>query len=193
MTSQEINDLYLKSYDLVFPYLNLEGHEKLDHNNEQGKESLKQGIEGFNLLLEHSPKNWAALWILGKIYQVMGDHEKSYKALLRSHHNILSEQNVMRELALECLYTKRFSDAVYYLNTAIKFDSEDTTLWSNMAICQLFNNNLKEARNWANKTLDKIEDSVATKVLFFLQEIESNKRSIPTDFGILENEFNGNT
>lgn len=190
MTDDELNDLYVKNFNLVLPYLNLEGHtNKLDDTSEEGQNILKQGLDGFNLLLQHVPTNWSVLWLLGKIHQSLREHEKSYESFLNAHRNVLTEQNIMRELALECLYTKRFSQAVYYCDAAMKFDFEDLTLWSNMAICQLMNANIDEAEKWAKKTLNKNKDELASKVLLFVEEIRLNKRSIPDDFKKLENEL----
>lgn len=153
------------------------------------REALLKGVAGLETVLKFNPENWPARWMLGKAKQALGLHEESYAAFLTAHRNVLTNQNVMRELALECLQTKRFKQAVHYCHVAMEFDPEDYTLWPNMAVAQLFNGNIDEAETWAKKSLSKIPgDEIAITILKIIGEIREGKREIPTDFTLLENE-----
>jgi tetratricopeptide (TPR) repeat protein len=163
--------------------LRLEGSQQSDPNSEQGKESLRKGMEGLKVIITNNPSNWPAHWMLGKAYQTLNQHEEAYKSFLAAHRNVLTKHDVLRELGLECLQTKRFSQAVHYCHVAIEFDLEDATLWPNMAVAMLFNNRLDEAEHWAKKALAKIPDDIpATTVLRIVGEIRAGTRGIPTDF-----------
>lgn len=187
MNATELNDLYKTSCDLIMPYLHLEGADQSDVNSEAGRDALKKGIEGLQTILKFSPASWNAGWMLGKAQQALQQHEQAYQSFLKAHRSILTNQNVMRELALECLQTKRFSQAVHYCHVAMEFDPEDFSLWPNMAVAQLFNGNILEAEQWAKKALDKIPgDEPATIVLSLVGDIKAGKRTIPTDFTLLQ-------
>jgi tetratricopeptide (TPR) repeat protein len=187
LNANELNALYTTSCDAIMPYLRLEGAEQCDVDSEQGKESLRKGIEGLQTVLRFSPASWNAGWMLGKAQQALQQHEQAYQSFLTAHRNILTNQNVMRELALECLQTKRFTQAVHYCHVAMEFDPEDYSLWPNMAVAQLFNGKLDEAEQWANKALAKIPgDEPATTVLAIVADVRAGKRSIPTDFSLVQ-------
>ena len=187
MNNDELNALYRKSCDMVMPYLKLEGAKQLDANTEEASETLKQGLRGLQTIVCENPNNWSAYWMIGKIYQVRGNHEEAYQSFLKSHRGVLTQQDVMRELGLECLHTKRFSQAVHYCHAAIEFAPDDYSLWPNMATSQLFNQNLVEAEKWAKKSLEKIpDDEPAKNVMKMVEEIKDGKREFPTDFAALE-------
>lgn len=169
------------------PYIRLEDSEQGDLA--VGKSALDEGIKGLEIVLQENPDNWSARWMLGKAKQALGLHEESYVAFLTAHRNVLTNQNVMRELALECLQTKRFKNAVYYCHVAMEFDPEDYSLWPNMAVAQLFNGNVDDAEIWAKKSLDKIPgDEPALNVLKIIDEIKKGIRGIPDDFTLMERE-----
>lgn len=189
MNSNEINELYLKSCDIIIPYIRLEGHrsEQVDFSNKE--EILNKGLEGLETVLKFSPSNWSARWMIGKIKQALGLHEEAYSEFLVAHRGVLTNENVMRELALECLYTKRFKQAVHYCYVAIEFAPDDCSLFANMAVSQLFNGNLIEAESWAKKSLEKIpNDPPSNNILKIIEDVKKGNRLIPDDFTILEKE-----
>ena len=186
MNTNELKALYTKSCNLISPYVHLEG-EVLQRNpdSEDGKRDLKEGIDGLKFVIEESETNWAAQWFLGKAYQCMSDHENSYQSFLMAYRHNLTHQDILRELALECLLTDRFNEAAYYCNVAIEFDPDDHTLWSNMSVAQLFNKKLEKAESWANKTLAKIpEDKPALEVLKYVNGVKLGTMTIPEKFSM---------
>jgi len=187
VNADELNALYQESCAIIMPYLRLEGAEQSDPV--KGQAELQKGVDGLQIVLSFNPDNWPARWMLGKAKQAQGLHEESYAAFLTAHRNILTNQNVMRELALECLQTKRFKQAVHYCHVAMEFDPDDYSLWPNMAVAQLFNGSVDEAETWANKSLTKIpNDEPAINVLKIIGEIREGKRGVPTDFSLMERE-----
>lgn len=174
------------------PYIRLEGCEQQNPNSEQGKEAMQRGIEGLKTVLLHQPQSWPSLWMLGKAEQARGNHEESYNYFLQAHKTVLTEQNVLRELALECLHTKRFDQAAYYCQAAMEFDLNDYTLWTNMGLARLFQGKLDEAETWATKALEKLpDDEPAKSLLKIVGEVRAGKRPLPTDFETLEQEDEG--
>ena len=191
MNKEEIRSVYKKSSDLIIPHIKLENsqNEIVQTSKEEKVRILKEGIAGMETVIKHSPSNWPARWLIGKAKQSLELHEEAYQSFLAAHRIILTDQDVMRELALECLHTKRFKEAIYYCNSAIEFNAEDFTLWANMAISQLFNENIELAEKWAKKTLEKIpKDEPSINIMKIINEIKEGKRTIPTDFQTLLDE-----
>lgn len=187
MNVEEINAIYQASCDKIIPYIRLEDSNQGDPNSEEGKASLIEGIKGFETVISFSPANWSAHWMIGKAQQALQQHESAYNAFLKAYRNSLTDENVMRELAIECLQTKRFQQAVHYCYVAMEFALEDYTLWPNMAVAQMFNGNLEESESWAKKSLVRLPgDVVATNVLRIIAEIRDGKRPQPNDFSALE-------
>jgi tetratricopeptide (TPR) repeat protein len=179
----ETKAVYQSSCDKLMPYLHLEGKDQIDPRSEEGKTAMIEGIRGLEVVLTSYPKNWPALWMLGKAQQALELHEEAYNSFLASHRLVLTNQDIMRELALECLHTKRFSQAVHYCHVAVEFAPEDYTLWPNMAVADMFNGNIDRAEKWANKALEKIPgDMPSLNVLKIIAEFREGRRSLPTDF-----------
>ena len=187
--NNELKQLYQESCDLIRPYLFLEGElgesSQKDLNSTEALAELNKGIEGLKKVIKEAEYNWAAQWFLGKALQVLNDHENAHKAFLDAYHNNLEHEAIIRELALECLLTDRFKDAAYYCNVASEFSPEDYTLWSNISVAQLFNNNLEKAEEWAKKTLVKIpDDKPATEVLKYVNGIRDGTMTLPKKFSL---------
>lgn len=168
------------------PYLRLEGAKQNDPHSDDGKEAMRKGMQGLETVLQHHPENWSARWMLGKAQQAQNKHEEAYQSFRAAHKNVLSNRDVLRELSLECLHTKRFSEAVHYCHVAMEFDPDDSTLLPNMAVAKLFSGNVEDAERWAKKAIAKIPDDVpARAVMQLVNEIRAGKRNIPTDFNKL--------
>lgn len=196
MTNKEIQTLYKKSFDAAMPYIKLDGESA--KNPFEALDVLKESIQGLSTITEYNPSNWSSLWMIGKIHQAIKEHEKSYESLFKAYRAIMRvgegceptlHADIMRELGVECLYTGRFKDAVYYCNLAVEYDMKDYTLWSNVAIAKVFVGDLDAAENWANRALEKMpEDKPAQSTLRIIKEIREGTRSIPTNFEQLESE-----
>ena len=182
MNQLDLQTLFRKSCDLIFPFILLEDS-KQEILTSEGKKALKEGIENFNKILLFDRKNWRAYWFLGKAQQALSLHEEAFNSFLNSHRIALDQEDALRELTLECLYTSRFKEAVYYCNTAIEFSPEDVSLWENMSVVHLFNCNLSEAEKWANKTLNS---QISQNVLKIIQEVKDGKKILPISIAELD-------
>lgn len=186
MDINDINDVYRQSCDAVLPYIRLEGVDAKPIDS-IAEEVMQKGIEGFKSVTRFNPNNWAAYWMMGKTHQALNENEEAYQAFLLAHNIHLGEQNVLRELALQCLKTKRFDLAAFYSQGAQEFDPEDYTLWANMAVAKLFQQKLDDAETWANKALSRLPgDEPSLRVLQFVKEIRDGLREFPQDFDVLE-------
>ena len=51
--------------------------DKSPNVTEKIKKKISQGILELDAVTDYNPENWAAFWLKGKGYQVLGDHEKA--------------------------------------------------------------------------------------------------------------------
>lgn len=185
-----IDDIYLQSYEAVLPYIRFEGMESRSIDL-LAKEIMQKGIDGFKLVVQSNCNNWAAYFMMGKTYQALDENEEAYQAFLVAHNINLEEQNIMRELAFQCLKTKRFDLAAYYSQAAYEFDPEDCTLWANIAVAKLFQRKLEDTEKWAKKTLSHLpDDKPSLRILQFVKEIKDGSREFPNNFDVLEQDYN---
>lgn len=182
------NELFQKASETLYPYMQLEGCEHQEITDAD-RDRITEAINTLEEVLTINPQNWAALWIIGKTYQALGDHQSAYACFWQAHQIDLQQPDVLRELALQCLVLKIFEDACYYAQSAIQFNHSDPTLWANYAVALMMKGDTTKAAHWADKTLrHDANDLVAKNTMRVLQEIQEGKRGIPQDFSELQEE-----
>lgn len=187
--TKDVSEQFSELSNKLIPYFDLDESEILDSSTEEVQNKIREIIASLKEILPEISSNWAAEWMLGKAYQTLKEHETSYEYFLSSHKKILTDTSVLRELALECIYTKRYANSVYYCQSAIEFSPDDHSLWPNMALAKLFDGKLDDAEKWINKSLDRIPEDVPTQnIARLIQEVKEKKREIPTDLLTLEKE-----
>ena len=183
------DSIYKKSCDLVLPYIRIDGKSEYEdkYDPDKAESCLNEAIKGFEEVINLDPENWSAFWFLGKSYQALKQDQKSYECFKTAHSLNLTHQDVMRELALQCLRTKRYDSAVYYCQAALEFSPKDFTLISNLAVSKMFQGQLEQATEIAEKCLSLLpNDEPSLEVLRIIKDIKDGKRNIPNDFDELE-------
>ncbi len=95
------------------------------------KFTLSIGIFLTKIFIMAYDTNWNAIWILGKAYQHIGAHEKSYDLFQSAHTQNPEHPDIVRELSGECLALGRVIEAEKYCRRAIEINPNDPTLQSN--------------------------------------------------------------
>ncbi|RTK96320.1 MAG: tetratricopeptide repeat protein [Neisseriaceae bacterium] len=195
-------ELFLKSCNLLFPYLSKK--ENIDLT--MMEKDLLESMNGFKSIIEKFPKSGLTAdchWMIGKIFDLKNNNEESYNSFILAK-NIYAKlfiakkissrvfSDSMREISLQCLKTKRYDEAVYFANTALEFSPKDYTLLSNLSVTKLFQGRLDEAKKIAIKCQKKFpEDFPSKTVLFAVKQIKNKVCDVPKtfkDFGnLIEN------
>jgi tetratricopeptide (TPR) repeat protein len=131
-------------------------------------------ITDFKKCLIQQPKHWPSMFLLGKIYQRLGD----FKTALFWFESAfaINDQNkdVLREAALTSLHLDNVEKSIYYSSQSIKLKPNDITLIGNHAMNLLIAQRDKEAKeyirkaielepgNQINKDIEKVINSVTT-------------------------------
>lgn len=103
-----------------------------------GKLRLKKAIKIFHEALKISPDNYSSKWSLGKIYQVLGDHNSSLKWFEEAW--ILENRNadICREIGVAAMNCGAFQKALEFFDKAIEIQPEDAGLHCNRALVMMF-------------------------------------------------------
>src|SRR5205823_1792956 len=121
--------------------------------DDDGRRRLDEAISLFDEVVRINPKNWAALWLLGKVYQRLGEYEKGLAAFARSHEIRPDQPDVAREASIAAMDLGRPEEAVVYCEQALRAEPDDPGLRANLALALLFSGKPQEAHAVAEEAL----------------------------------------
>src|SRR5437867_13025841 len=112
------NRLYKQACALIEGLILLDDREPAPLDDD-GRRRLDEAISLFDEVVRINPKNWAALWLLGKVYQRLGEYEKGLAAFARSHEIRPDQPDVAREASIAAMDLGRPEEAVVYCERAL--------------------------------------------------------------------------
>jgi Flp pilus assembly protein TadD len=131
-------------------------------------------------VVEINPENWAAMWLLGKIYQRLEDFDRSLKWFSRAHRVNPDQPNVAREAAISALELGRPEQAIAFCERAIEAKPDDAGLRGNLALALLFSNRPDEARTVAGEALRRDPtDEITTRIARIIDDVLGGSRPCP--------------
>ena len=178
---EEHNALFRRGMALLEPYLILSGAgpKPADPTTEAARSQIAEGIRLLNRVVEMNPKNWAALWLIGKGHQALQDHVAAYGALHGAFEINSTHSDVARELMLECICIGRTSQAVDVADVAAKHRPDDPGLRANLGLALLSNGELDRARKVTQEAISLAPHDPITRRI--LNEIEAVANGSPID------------
>lgn len=141
---EQHNEVYKRGSQLISPHMQL-----LNRNPKVTKtvrEEVSRGIRDLDAVTAYNPQNWAALWIKGKGYQLLGDHKAANSAFKGSFEIQRENPDVAREYAASCLELGYGLDAVRATEHAIQLKPNDAGLHANRALALLIDGRNTEAK-----------------------------------------------
>jgi len=138
---------------------------------------LKKAISLFEQTLQIAPANWSAMWIMGKIYQRMGDDATALEWFTQAHRIKRTNPDVAREAALCAMNLGRAKEAVEFSAAAIELKPNDSGLVANLALALLLDNKPQEAKQKAEVAVSaNPSDVVSVNVLRLINDVISGRR-----------------
>ena len=172
------DEIYQRGTQLINPHMQL-----LDRDPQITKTvraQISEGIRDLDAVTDFNPGNWAAFWIKGKGYQVIGAHEAANREFKASFD--LQEQNpdVAREYASSCLELGCGGEAVRIAQYAIELAPNDAGLYANLALAFLIDGNNTGAKTAVEKALTMApEDMISQAVCDIVDDIIAGRRPQP--------------
>jgi tetratricopeptide (TPR) repeat protein len=133
------------------------------------------------------PLNWQSMWLLGKIYQRMGDNGKGLEWFSRAHRVAPAEPDAAREAAISCMELGQPQEAIGYCQRAIEANPRDAGLRANLALALLFSERPEDARKSIHESLSmNPRDEVSARIGEIVDEVLAGTRPCPKHIRDLE-------
>jgi tetratricopeptide (TPR) repeat protein len=183
LTAQQIrahDEAYQKGCSLIEGEILLEGAASALPVPWLARRRLRKAIACFEEALGLAPRNWSALWLLGKIHQRLDEYPEALGCFARSHDLAPTEPDVAREAALAAIECGDGPAAVRFAKAAIAASPDDQGLVSNLAIAWLIAGDLTQARATAAEAAARApDDPVCGTVLRVIDEVAAGRRPRP--------------
>lgn len=144
------------------------------------KKRLENAVALLVEVVELNPENWPAMWLLGKIYQRLGDYAAGLAWFSRAHRVNPDQPDVAREAAIAAMDLGRPDTAVGFCERAIETNPDDAGLHANLALALLFSQRPVEAQVVVHDALARDPaDEITRNIAAIIQEVICGKRRCP--------------
>ncbi|MEM7146210.1 MAG: hypothetical protein AAF591_13820 [Verrucomicrobiota bacterium] len=180
----EHNAIYERGSELISPHMQL-----LDRDpkvTKKVREQVSRGIADLDAVTAYNPENWAAYWIKGKGYQVLGEAQAA-NAEFKASFDIQKENpDVAREYASTCLDLGLGSEATRATEHAITLTPDDAGLHANLALAFLISGQNAEAKKAVDRSLQMSpDDQISQAVRKIVDEVIAGDRPQPKNMADL--------
>lgn len=175
---EQHNHVYQRGNQLISPHMQL--LERDPRLTKKARNQVSRGIRDLNAVTAYNPQNWAAYWIKGKGYQVLGDQRGANSEFKASFDIQKENPDVAREYAASCLELGLGADAIRATQHAIRLSPDDAGLHANLAVALLIDGKHHEAKTAIEKALNMSPgDKISKGVWKVVMEVIAGKRKQP--------------
>ncbi len=181
---EQHDEVFERGSQLISPYMQLLGRNPTI--TKQAKNEVEQGIRDLDAVTAYNPENWAAFWIKGKGYQVLGAHRAANHEFKASFDIQKKNPDVAREYASSCLELGYGPEAVQATQHAITLSPDDAGLHANLALALLIDGKNSEAKQAIDRSLQMSPDDIVPQaVQRAVDEVISGRRPQPENMADL--------
>ena len=184
---EQHNEVYQRGSQLISPYMQLLGRDP--KFTTKAKDEVERGIRDLDAVTAYNPENWAAFWIKGNGYQVLGDPRAANQEFKASFDIQKENPDVAREYASSCLELGYGPEAVRAIEHAITLSPADAGLHANLALALLIDGKNIEAKQAIDRSLQlSPDDKVSQAARRVVDEVISGQRRQPKNMADLNND-----
>ncbi len=158
------NELYQRASDLSYDLILLDDRPPVELD-EAARQRLTTSIGLYEEVVSINPGNWAAMWLLGKVYQRLEDSARSLEWFARAHRVNPDQPDVAREASIAAMNADRPADAIPFCERALQVEPDNAGLRANLALALLFCERLEEARDAVADALRRDPSDAITQTL----------------------------
>lgn len=174
------DQLYSEACELIKGRLVL-GNDSPDDVDAESQRRLERATALFTEVTRINPANWAALWLLGKIEQRLGDYERALMWFARAHRVHPRHPDVAREAAIAAMELGLAERAIPYCERAIESKPDDPGLRANLGLALLLSGRPAEARGVLDDVLARDpEDAITHRLLAVVDDVLAGTRTCPS-------------
>jgi Flp pilus assembly protein TadD len=174
----EHNAIYERGSKAISPHMQLLNRDpKL---TERVRREVEGGIRDLDAVTTYNPTNWAAFWIKGKGYQLLGNHRAANSEFKASFDIQQENPDVAREYAASCLELGLGGEAVRATEQAIKVAPGDAGLRANLALALMIDGRNTEAKSAIDEALRMSpDDKISRAVQKVVDDVLAGRRKQP--------------
>lgn len=183
MTKDELraehDRLYREASSALYPLVEFHGKPIPELAAEQ-EGALRRGLTLFDRVLRINPRNWPAMWLMGKGFQRLGDFENALRWFAQAHEINPTHPDVLREAAIAAMELGRPNEAVPFCERAIEAKPNDPGLRANLALATLFCGDAARAESLAAEALRRDpDDNITRRIADVCRDVLLGKRPCP--------------
>jgi tetratricopeptide (TPR) repeat protein len=178
--------LFRQAGELIEGLIILHGvaHGALD---DEGRRRLDEAIVLYEEVVRINPRNWAAMWQLGKVHQRLAQYERGLEWFARAHRVDPDQVDVAREASIAAMDAGRPEEGVEFCRRALQVKPDDAGLRANFALALLFSGRPGEAQVVAAEALEREPgDEITAHLVAIIDEVVAGKRPCPRHVRELE-------
>jgi tetratricopeptide (TPR) repeat protein len=173
------DDLYKQGCTLIEGLILIHGEAPAELGPD-ARRRLGRAVGLFEEVVRINPGNWAAMWLLGKAHQRLGEYARGLDWFARAHRVNPEQPDVAREAAIAAMDAGRPAEAVGYCERAIEANPDDPGLRANLAVALLFSGKPAEARASAAEARRRDPtDEITARIVTIIDEVLAGARSCP--------------
>jgi tetratricopeptide (TPR) repeat protein len=145
-----------------------------------GRRRLDEAAGLYEEVVRINPRNWAAMWLLGKVHQRLEQYERGLEWFSRAHRVNPDHVNVAREASIAAMDAGKPEEAIPFCRRALQVKPGDPGLRANLAVATLFCGKPAEARDIAAAALaDDPADGITAAIVRIIDEVLAGTRPCP--------------
>ena len=145
-----------------------------------GRTRLGGALRLFEEVVRLRPSNWAAFWLMGKVYQRLGEHGPGLECFTAAHRIRPDQSDVAREAAIAAMNLGQPEAAIGFCERAIAAKPDDAGLRANLALALLFSGRPADAAVVADDALSRSPaDEITAQIVGIIREVLTGTRACP--------------
>lgn len=142
---------------------------------------MRKAVALLDRAIALNPGNGAALWMQGKLLQLLGDFDSSLDRLAKACLIDPNNASFAREAGITATEAGKLDVAVFYAQEALKATPGDAGLRTNLAVAHLFAGNMAAAEMEINAAREaEPEDPITHSVWVLVREVAAGRMRRPT-------------
>jgi tetratricopeptide (TPR) repeat protein len=172
------DELYKRAGELIEGLLILQNHEPPPLLPDE-RRRLDEAAGLYREVVRINPRNWAAMWLLGKVHQLLAQYERGLEWFSRAHRVNPDHADVAREASIAAMDAGKPEEAIPFCQRALQVKPGDPGLRANLALATLFCGKPPEARDIAAALTDDPANGITATIVRIIDEVLAGTRPCP--------------
>jgi Flp pilus assembly protein TadD len=157
------------------------------------RRKLERAVAFFGRVLQLNPENWAAMWLVGKVCQRLGDHATALSWFERAYQVNPSQPDIAREASMSAMDIGRHDAAIAFAHRATQIEPANAGLHANLALAYLLSGRIGDAKASIERSLaTNRHDAISQTIEAMVRHFADNGRTPPATTPAMRNYWRRN-